>query len=62
MIEIIEAGSGFRWTFICNLGRVLAYSTEVYPSVDSAAAAAKAWRVQFWAVAAATDHRMAACI
>lgn len=62
MIEVVKHGNGFRWTFICNLGRVLAYSAEVFPCVNSAAAAAKSYRTAFWSVADQVDHRMARCI
>lgn len=62
MIEVVPRGNGFGWTFICALGRVLAYSAEVFPCVDSAASAARDYRSAFWAVADSVDFRMARCI
>lgn len=30
MIEVVESGDGWAWRFICEAGRVLAYSLEVF--------------------------------
>lgn len=62
MIEVIQHGNGFAWRMICALGRILAYSTETFPCITSAADAAKAYRREFWAIADQIDHRMARCI
>lgn len=62
MIEVIPHGNGFRWHMICAIGRILAYSTETFPCITTAADAAKAYRREFWALADRTDHRMGACI
>lgn len=62
VIEVVPHGNGFAWRMICALGRILAYSTETFPCITSAADAAKAYRREFWALADRIDHRMGACI
>lgn len=62
MIEVVERGNGFAWHMICAAGRILAYSSESFPCITSAAAAAKAYRAAFWALADEIDHRMGRCI
>ena len=62
MIEVIPHGNGWAWRFICNAGRVLAYSLESFTSNLEAAAAAKAYRAAHWAHASTVDYRMGACI
>lgn len=62
MIEVVPHGNGFIWRMICAAGRVLAYTMESFPCVDSAFAAGRAYRTQFWQIAAQVDHRMGACI
>lgn len=62
MIEVVPHGNGWVWRFICEAGRVLAYSPESFPTDMEAAAHAKAYRTAFWAVACEVDHRMGACI
>lgn len=62
MIEVIPSGNGFVWCMICAAGRVLAYSTDVFPCITTAAEAAKAYRTAFWTIADEIDHRMARCI
>jgi len=62
VIEIVPRGNGFAWQMICAKGRVLAYALETFPCIISAEIAAKKYRSEFWAAAAAVDHRMGACI
>ena len=61
MIEVVPHGNGFRWTMICAAGRVLAYATETFPCINSAADAAKRYRTEFWAISDTIDHRQARC-
>lgn len=62
MIEVVPQGNGFAWRMICSIGRILAYSTETFPCIMSAAESAKAYRREFWAMADRIDHRMGRCI
>lgn len=62
MIEVVLIGNRWSWTMICPLGRVLAYTTESWPSISEAAEAAKAYRAALWAVADLIDHRQARAI
>lgn len=62
MIEVIPHGNGFAWRLICASGRALAYSSESFSCILSAARAAKEYRREFWAMADRIDHRMGRCI
>lgn len=62
MIEVIPHGNGFTWHMICAAGRILAYSSESFPCIMSAAESAKRYRAAFLALADEIDHRMGRCI
>lgn len=62
MLEVIPHENGWRWRWICAAGRTLVETFETFPCDLSTWRAAKAYRVAFWAVADAIDHRMGACI
>lgn len=62
MIEVFPVGNRWTWTLICAAGRVLVYTPESWPSDGEAAAAAKAYRATFWALADQIDHRQARAI
>lgn len=62
MIEVALSGNRWTWTLIGVCGRPLVWSPDSWPTIDEAAAAAKAYRAAFWAVADAIDHRQARAI
>lgn len=64
MIEVLWAddGRGWTWVMICELGRVLVYTSDRFPTILDAAEAAKAYRTAIWAVAEVVDHRQARCV
>lgn len=64
MIEVLWAddGTGWTWHLICAAGRVLVYTPGRWPSILAAAEDAKSYRMAFWAVADAVDHRQARCV
>lgn len=62
MFEVIPAGNRWTWRLICAVGRVLVYTDETFETDLAAAAAAKAYRAGFWALADLIDHRQARAI
>lgn len=62
MFEVIPKGNGFTWQMICAAGRVLVYTSEVFPCTFSAAKAAKAYRQDIWGLGLTIDNRQGACI
>jgi hypothetical protein len=62
VIEVVRAGNAWTWRMVCAVGRVLVYTAESWPTDTEAFAAAKSYRVAFWARADAVDHRMGACV
>lgn len=62
MFEVIPSGNRWTWRLICAAGRVLVYTRETFETDFAAAAAAKAYRSGFWAMADRVDHRMGACV
>lgn len=62
MFEVVLDGNRWTWRLIGFCGRVLVYTPDTYEQDHEAAAAAKAYRSGFWAVADQVDHRMARCI
>lgn len=62
MIEVYLCGNRWAWSLISYCGRRIVWSDERFDCIASAAAAAKAYRAAFWAVADAIDHRQARAI
>lgn len=62
MIEVIPHANGYRWRWICAIGRTLVECFEVHPCDISAWNAAKNYRVNFWSIADTIDHRQGRCI
>lgn len=62
MFEVYLIGNRWTWQLISFCGRVLVYTPDTFESDMEAAAAAKAYRSTFWAIADQVDHRMARCV
>lgn len=62
MIEVYLCGNRWAWALIGICGRRLVYNDQRFDSDLAAAAAAKAYRAAFWALADAIDHRQARAI
>ncbi len=62
MLEVIPHGNGWRWRWICALGRTLVECYVCHESDVAAWNAAKQYRTDFWGRADWIDHRMGACI
>lgn len=62
MLEVFQNGNGWSWRWICAKGRTLVECLEVHPCDLTAFDAARNYRISFWRVADATDHRQGRCI
>lgn len=62
MIEVVELAHGWTWTMLSAEGRVLAYTSETYPSDRAANDAAKEYRAACWCMASEIDARQGVSI